>query len=175
MARPSKSTDVLDGEKRSHRTKVELKRRKDAEQAALTGMPLRESPEVRGSAVAHNEFLRVCALLAAVKKNDALYEAVINDYCVFKADIARYTAMRESIQSDLEGLNEADLDPETRYNLKSRMYKQIIECDKQIQTAQKKRFDIEKENAMTISSAMRSIPKAPAEQKNPLLELVGDG
>ncbi len=175
MGRPSKSVAVTKQEGKSHRTKAEMKNRKEAELAALTGLPLRESTEVRDNPVAHEEFLRVCGLLAAVGKNDALYEAVINDYCTFKADIARYVLMRESIQEDLDGLADADMDQEVRYTLKSKMYKQIMDCDKQIQAAQKKRFDIEKENAMTISSAMRSIPKAPAEKKNPLLELMDDG
>ncbi len=172
MARPGKAAAVIEDEGRSHRTRGELEQRKTAEKAALTGLPMRENPEVRGDPVAHREFLRVKKLLTAVGKNDALYEAVMNDYCRFKSDIARYTAMREAIQADLAVLDCATLDPEARYKLKASLVKQIMDCDRLIQTAQKKRFDIEKENAMTISSAQRSIPKTVSEKKNPLLEAI---
>ncbi len=172
MARPGKAVDVIEDEGRSHRTRGELEQRRAAEKAALTGLPMRESPEVKQDAVAHKEFCRVRKLLAAVGKNDALYEAVMNDYCRFKSDIARYTAMREVIQRELKALDDADMDVVERFKLKASLVKQIMDCDQRIQTFQKKRFDIEKENAMTISSAQRSIPKTVSEKKNPLLEAI---
>lgn len=175
MARPSKSVEVLKSEKKSHRTKAELSRREAAERAALTGFPLRENAEVKKNPAAHAEFIRVRKLLTAVGKNDALFESVINDYCTYKAEILRYTAYRQSIQADLDGLAGADLDPETRYNLRIKMRREIMDCDKQIQTFQKKRFDIEKENGMTIAASLRSIPKQAEKQENPLLEALRDG
>ncbi len=172
MARPGKAAAVIEDEGRSHRTKGELEQRKTAEKAALTGLPMRESPEVKQDTVAHKEFCRVRKLLTAVGKNDALYEAVMNDYCRFKSDIARYTAMREDVQKDLAALDDEEMDIVERYKLKASLVKQIMDCDQRIQAFQKKRFDIEKENAMTISSAIRSIPKTVAEKKNPLLEVI---
>lgn len=174
MARPSKSTDVLKSEKKSHRTKAELKLREEAERAALTGFPLRECAEVKRDPIAHKEFMRVRKLLSAVGKNDALFESVINDYCVYKADILRYTEYRKNIQSDLDALCVDEMDPETRYNLKIKMRREIMDCDKQIQTFQKKRFAIEKENGMTIASSMRSIPKQAEKKENLLLEVLRD-
>lgn len=174
MARPSKSVAVLCEEKRSHRTKAEIQQRENSEADALTGLPLRESSEVANDAVAHAEFMRVKELLSAVKKNDALYESVINDYCTYKSDIARYTIMREDINSGIEEIKDADMDSGLKYKLKLQLYKQIMECDRQIQTFQKKRFDIEKENGMTIASSLRSIPKAPNKKENPLLEALRD-
>lgn len=172
MARPGKAVDVLKDEGRSHRTNGELEQRQAAEKAALTGLPMRESPEVHGDPVAHREFCRVRKLLTAVGKNDALYEAVMNDYCRFKSDIARYTAMREDVQKDLAALDSEEMDPAERRKQKKDLRDQILGFDRAIQTVHKKRFDIEKENAMTISSALRSIPKTVAEKKNPLLEVI---
>lgn len=174
MARPSKSASVLKSEKKSHRTKSEMKQRETAELSALTGLPLRESEDVLSDKIAHDEFTRVHELLSAIGKNDALYESVINDYCTYKSDIARYAKYRQNIQGDLDSLHDDDLDPETRYNLKIKMRREIMDCDKQIQTFQKKRFDIEKENGMTIASSMRSIPKQSEKKDNPILEALRD-
>lgn len=157
MARPSKATAVLEQEGRSHRTKEELRKRAEAEAAALTGTQLRESAEVKADEIAHKEFLRVKRLLTAVGKNDALFEAVIGEYCLYKSDIARYTRMREEIEADEEITGAAK-------------YKLLLDCDKQIETYRKKRFDIEKENGFTIAAAARSIPKAPEKKGNPILE-----
>ena len=157
MARPSKAAAVLDDEKKSHRTKAEMKQRKEAERAAFTGLPIRENQEVRRDKIAHKEFQRVTELLTAVGKNDALYESVINDYCMYKSDILRYTKLRKEIEDN------ENIDGSQRYKL-------IIDYDKQAEIYRKKRFDIEKENGFTIASAMRAIPKKPEVKKNPLLE-----
>lgn len=171
MARPSKTASNAEG----HRTKAEIECREAAEKAALTGITLRESDVVAVNAIAHAEFERVQGLLIAIGKNDALYESVINDYCEYKADIARYITMRDSIERRIEDIDDADIDSSERYKLITQMYKQVMDCDKQIQAFQKKRFDIEKENGMTIASSLRSIPKAPPTKKNPLMEaLSGD-
>ena len=175
MARPSKAVEVLESEKRSHRTKAEIKQRKKAEQGILTGLSMKERPEVCENPVSHAEFLRVRKLMIAVRKNDALYESVINDYCEYKADIARYREMRRNIEEAISELKAEEIDPVLKYKMKSQMYGKIMECDKQIQIYQKKRFDIEKENGFTLASSLRSIPKAPEPEKNPILEALRDG
>lgn len=158
MARPSKSI----ANTTRHNTKNEIAQREAAEKAALTGIPIRESLEVKSNEVAHGEFARVVELLTAAGKNDALYEAVINDYCLYKADILRYMKMREDIE------NEESIPADKRYRL-------IMGADSQIETYRTKRFAIEKENGFTIQSALRAIPKKPVEKADQLLEaLRGD-
>ena len=98
MARPSKSAEILESEGKSHRTKAEIEQRKAAEAAVLTGIKMSESPEVKVDPVAHAEFRRVKKILTAAGKFDALYEAVINDYCLAKSDIARYQALRAEVE-----------------------------------------------------------------------------
>ena len=156
MARPSKSTDVLTGEGKSHKTKAELKQRAEAEQAALTNLKMRESAEVKSDPVAHEEFKRVTRLLKAVGKNDALYESVINDYCLSKSEIARYMKMLEEVENDVN-IKSAD-----RYRL-------IMEISDKIERIRKRRVDIEKENGMTIASSARSIPKRVEKNTNPIM------
>ena len=157
MARPSKSASVIKSEGKSHRTKAEILQREQAEKSALTGFPMRENADVAENEISHSEFIRVQELLSAVGKNDALYESVINDYCMYKSDISRYIKMRNEIEND------EDIKGVDRYRI-------IVDCDKQIQSFQKKRFDIEKENGFTIASAMRSIPKKTESGENPLLK-----
>ena len=53
------------------------------------------------------------------------------------------------------------------------MQKNIVSLDKQIQAKRKMLLDIEKENVMTIASALRSIPKKEdKEADNPLLKVL---
>lgn len=82
MSRPSKTTAVLGEEKRSHRTKAELRQRAAAENALITGKKMRERPEVKDNEKAHKEWQRIRGLLEAAGKNEALYEATINRYCM---------------------------------------------------------------------------------------------
>jgi len=158
MARPSKSTENL----KYHITKAEVAHREAAEKAALTGIPIRESLEVKSSNAAHSEYERVIELLSAAGKNDALYEAVINDYCIYKADILRYMEMREAIMDD------DSIDSGKRYKL-------IMDADSRIETYRAKRFAIEKENGFTIASALRAIPKKPEVKSDPLLDALRGG
>lgn len=158
MGRPSNAADTL----KKHVTKEEMEQRKAAEKAALTGFPLRESEAVSKDKIAHEEFLRVCELLTAVGKNDAMFEAVINDYCSYKSDISRYLKLRKKIEKD------KTIPSATRYKL-------LLDCDRQIEAYRKKRFDIEKETGFTVASSLRAIPKKPQAKNNPLLEALGGG
>ena len=161
MARPSKTVDVIEKEGKSHRTKEELRVRKEAEQAALTGIKMREYPEVKDDEVAHREFARVRRILSSVGKNDAIYEAVINEYAMLKSDIDRYTKLRNSLDGD-ESIKGAD------------KIKLELSCDDRIDKFKRRGFDIEKENGMTIASSLRAIPKKPEKKANPLLEALKD-
>lgn len=161
MARPSKTVELIEKEGKSHRTKAELNTRREAEQAALTGIKMREYQEVKENKSAHREFARVKRILSSVGKNDAIYEAVINEYAMLKADIDRYVALRKRLEED----ESSDA---------GKTAKLIIEVDRQIDKYKRRRFDIEKENGMTIASSLRAIPKKPEKRINPLLEALKD-
>ena len=55
------------------------------------------------------------------------------------------------------------------YNLELGMQKNLVSLDKQVQAKRKMLLDIEKENIMTIASALRSVPKKTEKKDNPLL------
>ena len=81
MARPSKSSKIIDIEGKSHRTKAELNQRKKHEEATLSKIKLKEKQAVKDNEVAHKEFLRIKKLMIAIEKYDGLYENAINRYC----------------------------------------------------------------------------------------------
>lgn len=170
MARPSKSIDTIS----KNLTKEEIEQRKQAENAALSGIEIREFEEVANDEVSHKEFERVIELLNAVGKNDAMFEATINDYCMFKSDIDRYRKYESDAEHDLENVMlDEDMDVAEKYALKSKIRNEIYNHDRQINNLQKKRFDIEKENGFTVSSALRNIPKKVEEKANPLALALG--
>lgn len=179
MGRPSKSTQVLEQEGKSHRTKAELAQRKGEETSLASGEKLKERPLVRKNPVAHKEFLRVNKLLIAVGKNDALHERIINQYCLLQAECVELGEMKQAfftsrldLQNEYES-QESGMEASAYYKLLTTMQNNILALDKQMQAKQKMMLDIEKECAMTIASAMRSIPKAPSTTKNPLMEALG--
>lgn len=161
MPRPSKSSEIIEKEGKSHRNKAEIEARRKAEAASLSGIKMREFPETKEDPVAHAEYRRVSRILSAVGRNDAIYESAINEYCTLKADIARYEEIRKRMEED------ENLSADKRYDL-------LLGCDKQIDRYKRRRWEIEKENAMTIASSLRAIPKKPDAVNNPLLEALRD-
>lgn len=188
MPTPTKPFTVLSSEKKSHRTKSELNQRKQGEEALLSGKALAERPEVKKDKTAHKEFRRINDLLANIKKNDAIYEPVINRYCMLQSECKDLEVKREKcyeiiIRLDERFDEEIDKTPEEDRAKLIRSYsktysdsiKGLLSIDAQIQTKRKMLLDIEKENVMTIASALRSIPKKQEEKKNALLEALGGG
>ena len=154
MPTPTKPANVIRLEKKSHRTKKELASRENAEKALLTGEKLKERKEVKSDPVAHKEFLRIKKLLEKIEKNDDLYSSVINRYCQLYEECKDF---------------EDKMTMKEYYNLELGMQKNLVSLDKQVQAKRKMLLDIEKENIMTIASALRSVPKKTEKKDNPLL------
>lgn len=184
MPTPAKPYKVLKNEGKSHRTKAELEQRKKGEEALTTGTALKERPEVKSNPVAHKEFLRINKLLEKIEKNDAIYEAVINRYCMLQAECFDLELKREKIFLQAQKLEQKfdELGQDANFNeLRAvtsdiaSIYGTMVALDKQIQTKRKMLLEIEKENIMTIASALRSIPKKVDEGDDPLLKVLRGG
>lgn len=175
MPTPPKPADVIMLEGKSHRTKKELRQRKKAEEDLLTGNRLRETKEVKENELAHKEFLRIRKLLEEIGKNDDLYSGVINRYCLLSAECKKFEEKRESIFRRQQELEERSGEMEfTDYlYMQNDLSKMLLSYDRQVQAKRKMMFDIEKENIMTIASALRSIPKKQETKKNALREALG--
>lgn len=181
--RPSKPVSVIESEGKSHRTKAELEVRKQAEQELLTGESMQEYPEVKENEIAHKEFIRLKRLLAKIGKSDALHEGVINRYALLRAECADFERKRESFYERLRELEQSyhslkgtpsEISVSEYFSLQEKMQKNIISVDKQVQSKRAMMLQIEKENLLTIASALRSIPKTPSSDKqdDPMAELL---
>ena len=190
MPTPTKPFKVLTSEKKSHRTKAELKMREEGEKALSTEIELKERKEVKQNKVAHKEFKRIEKLLKNIGKNDAIYEAVINRYCLLQAECFDLEERREECYNLISKLREEEkeliaelkdrenIDELIDYKLEyakslAKMMSSMSTIDKQIQAKRKMLLDIEKENVMTIASALRCVPKKEdKETDNPLLKVL---
>ena len=172
MPTPTKPVIVLENEKKSHRTKAELDERKKAEEALATRTAIKERPEVKKSPAAHREFLRLRKLLAVIQKNDALSEGVINRYCQLTAECLDFEEKRERFYQNIDKAEqlyeeyEGEIKAIDYMRTLSSLENSVVQLDKQIQAKRKMLLDIEKECLMTIASAMRSIPKKPADKED---------
>lgn len=181
MPTPPKPTNVILLEGKSHRTKKELAERKRAEAQLLTGKVLKEAAEVKENEKAHKEFQRIRKLLKSIEKDDDLYGATINRYCLLMAECSDFQDKREMMYRQMQDLQESkekferNEDLTTYYMLQSTMQKNMIALDRQVQTKRKMLLDIERENIMTIASSLRSVPKKTDKKKNPLMEALAGG
>ena len=177
MGRTPKPIEVIELEKKSHRTKAEIFQRKQAEASISSSSKLAERQEVKKNEIAHKEFLRVKKILTKIGKNDAVYSAIINRYCLLYAECFELENMRNIISEDIENLEESwvgkDLDYDRFYMLKIKMQANLIGLDKQVQVKRKMLFDIEKENVMTVAAGLRSIPKKPVSKTDKLRGVLG--
>jgi hypothetical protein len=178
MGRSSKPIMVLQDEKKFHITKAEIALRKKAEEALLTKIKLKEKAEVKNNEISHKEFLRVKKLFVAIGKNDGLYENAVNRYCMLVAECHDFEEKKELFFDDMKRLEKSLTDKEielTAYlEMRSKISGNVIAMDKQIMQKRNMMLALEKENVMTIASALRSIPKKKEkEEKDPRAHLFG--
>ena len=114
-------------------------------------------------------------------KDDDLYGAVINRYCILQAECLEFEQKRELMYQQMAEL-EMDRSKflesneiSSYYKLQTGMQKNLISLDRQVQAKRKMLMDIEKENIMTIASSLRTIPKKPEKKRNALREALEGG
>ncbi|MCC2864905.1 hypothetical protein LK494_03090 [Anaerovorax odorimutans] len=165
---------VLEQEKKSHRTKDEIRQRREAEKATITGQKMKEWAEIRENKVAHKEFLRTKKVLEAIDKFDEIFAPVVNRYCLIHAECKDFEEKREQFYRNIQKLEEDyENDPgcmkqKEYHQLQAQMETVLINCDKQVQAKRKMLLDLEKEMCLTVASALRSIPKKQKKAEDPL-------
>ncbi|QNB48198.1 hypothetical protein BR63_19145 [Thermanaerosceptrum fracticalcis] len=168
--RPTKPLVLVKG----HRTKAEKEVREKAEKKLLTGISLKEWPEVKDDPIAHKEFKRLKKVLKAIDQDNALHEAVINRYCLLHSECKGVELLKEQCNDDLKEVFEAyqkqEIDFLTYLEKKEGIQNRFLALDKKLMEKRKMMLAIEKENVMTIQSALRSIPKTPdkSAEKSPM-------
>jgi len=165
MGRPSKPLALVEG----HRTNDELKTRRDAEKALITGTQIKMKFTAKENPSAAKEFKRITNLLSKIGKNDDLYGEIINIYCILVSECKTIIETKERFEKTLDDFEDKADDEGIEFSEKIRMriklQDQILSCDKQLMAKRKMILDISKENVMTVQSALRSIPKKPEEKK----------
>ncbi|MGN0598661.1 MAG: hypothetical protein ACI4JK_02100 [Oscillospiraceae bacterium] len=182
MGRPSKTAGVIKAEGKSHRTKAELKAREEAEQSVLSGKELFERSEVKNNRTAHKEFLRVSKLMSKIGKNDALYSSGINTYCELyseiiklEKDIHHIEVLAETLEEKFNELKDLDFEQVMSFTRQIiKLQSQKVTLGTAIDRKRNMMLAIDKENVMTISAALRNIPKTPQKKENPLLAALAD-
>lgn len=174
MGRPPKSHLQLVTENKSHRTKAELELRKKGEESLLTKVKIKEFDDVKKNKIAHKEFKRITNLLEVIDKNDDLFAGALNRYCILKAECTELEEKRELFCENIkelkkaweeeQGKDEKEMTKFEYFKLLTSMESNVVALDKQVMSKRKMLLDIEKENLMTIASALRSIPKTPPEK-----------
>ena len=166
--RPSKPVNLILCEKATHLTKEEIEQRKAAEAALITGKRMEMWPEVRADKIAREEFERVSELLGIIDKDDALQEGVVNRYCLLRSECVGFEKKRETFTRSLAELKReykaGKLMANQYFTLIGEMQRNIVSLDKQVMSKRNMMLAIEKENLMTIASALRSIPKKVEKQ-----------
>ena len=164
--RPTKPLALVKG----HRTKAEKAVREKAERGLITGFSLKEWPDVKADESAHKEFLRLKKVLKTIDKDDDLHGGVINRYCLLHSECKRFEILKQSCNDGLKEIYEAQQEGKIEFldylDKKEKIHGRFLTLDKKIMEKRKMMLDIEKENIMTIQSALRSIPKRPDDKKN---------
>ena len=166
MSRPANSYLTLIQENaRGHRTKAEIEQRKKGEEALLTKVKMREFPETKENPKAHLEYKRVSNLMKKIEKDDDLFSAVINRYCMLKAECDEIKERSETLYGTIQQLQrqwesgESELKEEQYFSLQAKLTAQYLAAEKSLSPKRKMLFDIEKENLMTIAGSIRCVPK----------------
>lgn len=189
MSRNIKPSDILKMEGKSHRTKEELRIRKEAELAALSGKTMTKFKAVKEDKVASKEFDRVKKMMVSIGKDDSLYETVINRYCEILSECEQLKEQRTillqtipEIRQIFKEFMECDMDVAEKAILYIEFVKSVAGLQNQVNKidgvlASKRTmlFNIEKENIFTIASALRSIPKKEVKKEDPLLQALKGG
>lgn len=169
MPTPPKPVGVLRMEGKSHRTKAELEQRERAEKAQMTGKRMKEAADVKADAVAHATWKRVAALLAAIGKDDALYEQCINRYCRLASEVEADQREIGRLEKMAEALDAAYAELEVEKDEYLQQMGKIMEmkagCQSMLMRKRKMMMDIERENVMTVASSLRSIPKKTTDEQ----------
>jgi hypothetical protein len=165
--RPSKTTNIIRLEKKSHKTKKELFFREKAEKELLTGVSLREKSYVKKNPVAHKEFIRIKKLLAIIDKNDGLQENIINRYCLIYAECHETEKQLSGLYKKLDELDdrEGEIGFAEALDYRIKLQGAVNALDRQLAAKREMLLKIEKESLMTTASALRAVPKQPPKEE----------
>ena len=166
MGRPAKSyLALIQSNDISKKSKAEIEQRKKGEESLLSKVKMREFPETKANPKADLEYKRISKLMKKIEKDDDLFSAVINRYCMLKAECDEIKERSETLYGTIQQLQrqwesgESELEEKEYFNLQAKLTAQYLSAEKSLSPKRKMLFDIEKENLMTIAGSIRCVPK----------------
>lgn len=160
MPTPSKSTELLLLEGKSHLTKAEIAYRQSVEKFLSTkdGM-FYEQPQVKADKIAHEEFMRLRRLYAKMELAEALDQQIINRYCLEVSDTHQLHGQLGRLIADLDMAK----DPEARI----RLYDLINRTH--VALCKNKDMLIKLEDRLLLNpvARLKAVPKTPPREEKP--------
>ena len=144
MGRPRKLASELSKTSSVRNTKGEVEKRIAAEKEIFTGIEVKESAEVKNNVAAHKEFLRISQLLKAAGRNDGVFENIINNYALLKAEIKYLIEERDNVDNT----------------------KDYIKLDQRVDVKRKLLLELEKQLLITPCAAINASAKKAAVVNN---------
>jgi phage terminase small subunit len=155
--RPSKPTQLLKLEGKSHRTKKELEHREKAEKSLYTGTTFKESPAVKSDPISHKEFLRLKKLYKKIEYVDGLDEQIINRYCMLISQEQALAKVMGKMRMDIDEFD----DPQDRLLI----YESIAGLTDKTMKTRDMLLKLEDRLFLNPTTRIKSIPKNPPEEK----------
>lgn len=167
MARPSKPTDLIVIEGKSHRTKQELEYRSEQEKRLRTGKKFQASKDVKADPEAYAKFKQLRKLFGGIVFVEGLDETFINRYCLLHAETRRMEQQMRELENRASG---EDLGFEETLNLA----KTIMGLDKQLMKRRDMLMHMEDRMFLNPVSRIKAIPKKPPSEKeeDPMAQLL---
>ena len=167
--RPAKTHLQLCEPGSGHRTKAEIKTRAEAEKALLTGEKIKCKFNKKLHPTAGKEFNRLTKLMTAIEKNDAVYENIVNRYCLLYEECENHekdiVLLDEMIKEAQESFESGELEYKDVLEAKLTLIRNKTSTENLLLKKRNMLLSIEKENAMTVAAALRAIPKKPLEKE----------
>ncbi|WP_025692638.1 hypothetical protein [Paenibacillus zanthoxyli] len=151
--RPSKPTQLIKLEGKSHRTKRELEHREKAEKSLYTGTTFKESPAVKGDPEAHRVFLWLKKLYKKIQYVDGLDEQVINRYCMLVSQEQALAKMMDRMRMDIDEVEEAED--------RIRIYESIAGVTDKVMKTREMLMKLEDRLFLNPTGRIKAIPKQP--------------
>lgn len=153
--RPSKPTEIIEAEGKTHLTKAEIEHRKQAEKSLYTGENFTESKQVKQNKIAHTEFLRLRRLYNKITYVDALDQQIVNRYCLEISNQEKLQQILEKMElkiDDCEQLETKDI---------IQLYKSINGVLSNINKSKSLLLQYEDRLFLNPTSRIKSVPKKP--------------
>ena len=157
MATPSKPTELILLEGKSHRTKAEIEHRQKMEKSVYTGKDFKATEEVKKDEIAYKEFKRLKGLYSKIQYIDGLDEQVINRYCLELSNLSGMENRRERLNKMADEAEE-DKDKLRAFEMLSRLDAAESRCKDLLLKYEDRLF-------LNPTSRLKAIPKKPIEKE----------